>query len=190
MVNKEENKITLNYYEEKLEVIKFKAQYIDNKKNIILNCLIIFLPYFFSYFGHCLINFFQIDYLFPFIAEIIEELTVDSNDIFFDYTLFKNHTGSTIGGFLELITTNKTKKKLINLPENNYDYIICVDRICEMKEIKLNFNESLKNEIKLISIEHKIDNKEIDQYINEEMEIEKLFEDEKTDSIKKKKSSI
>ena len=89
MVNKEENKITLNYYEEKLEVIKFKAQYIDNKKNI---------------------NFFQIDYLFPFIAEIIEELTVDSNDIFFDYTLFKNHTGSTIGGFLELITINKIKK--------------------------------------------------------------------------------
>ena len=82
------------------------------------------------------INYFQIDYLFPYISEIVEELVVESNDPFSDYSLFEKHSGFTIGGFLELIIINKIKNGLIMLQDGGYDNIICVDRINEMKEIK------------------------------------------------------
>ena len=95
------------------------------------------------------INYFKIDYLFPYISEIVEELALNSNDMFFDYSLFENHTGSTIGGFLELIAINKIKNNVIMLPQGGFDCIICVDRINEMTEIKLRMNDVLKNEIKL-----------------------------------------
>ena len=54
---------------------------------------------------------FQIDYAFSLISEIIEEMALESNDLFFDNGIYKEHTGSTIGGYFELITIDKIKKK-------------------------------------------------------------------------------
>ena len=116
------------------------------------------------------INYFQIDYLFPYISEIIEELAAESNDLFFDCSLFGSHTGSTIGGFLELITINKIKKGLITLPDGGYDNIICVDRINEMKEIKYRLDGILSGKNQLNNPNEIINNKII-QNLNEEMEI-------------------
>ena len=55
---------------------------------------------------------FQIDYAFSLISEIIEEMALESNDLFFDNGIYKEHTGITIGGYFELITIDKIKKKL------------------------------------------------------------------------------
>jgi hypothetical protein len=61
--------------------------------------------------GEMPVNKFQIDYSFIFISEIIDEMALESNDSFFDNGIYKGHTGSTIGGYFELITIDKIKKK-------------------------------------------------------------------------------
>lgn len=131
------------------------------------------------------INYFQIDYLFPYISEIVEELAAESNDLFFDCSLFGNHTGSTIGGFLELIIINKIKKGLITLPDGGHDNTICVDRINEMKEIKYRLDGILSGKNQLNNL-NKINNNKIIQNLNEEMAIENLFENEISAFSKKK----
>ena len=121
------------------------------------------------------INYFQIDYLFIYMAEIIEDLAIRVNDIFFTNLLYKNHTGSTIGGFLELITIDKIKNKVISLPNGNIDYFICVDRINEMKEIKPKMNELLSNKLKLLELDNdKINNPQSSEDINN-IKIKDLF---------------
>jgi energy-coupling factor transporter ATP-binding protein EcfA2 len=114
------------------------------------------------------ILYFEIKYIFPYISEIIDDLTLDANDIFFDCSLYKDHTNSTIGGFLELTSINKIQKKFISLPNGGYDYILQVDKINEMKEIKPKFNDILNNKLALINIKEvqkRKDNEE-DESIN------------------------
>ena len=93
---------------------------------------------------------FQIDYSFSYISEIIEEMALESNDSFFDNGIYKEHTGSTIGGYFELIAIDKIKKKLLALPNNNFEYIINVDRINEMNMIKLTMGNIINNNLQLI----------------------------------------
>jgi hypothetical protein len=93
---------------------------------------------------------FQIDYAFSLISEIIEEMALESNDLFFDNGIYKEHTGSTIGGYFELIAIDKIKKKIISLPNNNFEYIINTDRINEMNIIKLRLSNLINNNLEIL----------------------------------------
>ena len=97
------------------------------------------------------INYFQIDYLFIYVSEIVEELILKANESFFKKTLYKEHTGATIGGFFELITINQIENNFLELPEGKIDFIIRMDRINEMREVKPRIKELLSNELKLLS---------------------------------------
>ena len=124
------------------------------------------------------ITHFKIKYAFSYISQIIEEMVLDLNDLFFDNNIYQKHTGATIGGFFELVTIDKIKKKLIKLPNDNYNYIINVDRINEMKQIKLTINELLNNEIQIIKTNEGNNIKNSYLKIGEEMNKETLFENE------------
>ena len=56
------------------------------------------------------ITHFKIKYAFSYISQIIEEMVLDLNDLFFDNNIYQKHTGATIGGFFELVTIDKIKK--------------------------------------------------------------------------------
>ena len=88
---------------------------------------------------------FQIDYSFSMISEIIEEMALESNDLFFDNGIYKVHTDSTIESYFKLIAIDKIKKKLLTLPNNNYEYIINVDKINEMNVIKLRVSDLIND---------------------------------------------
>lgn len=113
---------------------------------------------------------FKIDYAFSYISEIIEEMAIESNDSFFDNGIYKEHTGSTIGGYFELIVIDKIKKKnILTLPNNNYEYIIRVDKINEMNVITMKMSNLIDNNLELLK---KINSKENNHnYNNTEKEI-------------------
>lgn len=110
--------------------------------------------------GEMPVNKFQIDYSFIFISEIIEEMALESNDSFFDNGIYKGHTGSTIGGYFELIAIDKIKKKILTLPNNNFEYIINVDKINEMNKIKLRMSDLIDNNLQIL--------KEMEENISQE----------------------
>ena len=113
---------------------------------------------------------FKIDYAFSYISEIIEEMAIESNDSFFDDGIYKEHTGSTIGGYFELIVIDKIKKKnILTLPNNNYEYIIRVDKINEMNVITMKMSNLIDNNLELLK---EINSKENNRnYNNTEKEI-------------------
>lgn len=118
---------------------------------------------------------FKIDYLFSLISEIIGEMALESNDLFFDNGIYKEHSGSTIGGYFELVAIEKIKKNILILPNNHYEYIINVDKINEMNKIKLNINHLIKNKIELSKEMKEIKQKENSNILenNENINIEK-----------------
>jgi len=139
--------------------------------------------------GEMPVNKFQIDYSFIFISEIIDEMALESNDSFFDNGIYKGHTGSTIGGYFELITIDKIKKKILALPNNNFEYIINVDKINEMNKIKLRMSDLIDNNLQIlkemeenISLENNLLNN--NENINTEKSINPLGkEDDKKEDI-------
>ena len=95
--------------------------------------------------GNKTVKYFKINYLFPYLEEIIEALKFEEQEKFFTDGLFVNHTGSTIGGFFELIANEYIKKNKIKLPEGGNYFELRVDRICDMTEIKPKLFECIKN---------------------------------------------
>jgi len=91
------------------------------------------------------VKYFKINYLFPYLEEIIEDLKFKEQEKFFTDGLFVNHTGSTIGGFFELIANEHIKKNKIKLPGGGNHFELRVDRICDMTEIKPKLFECIKN---------------------------------------------
>ena len=111
-------------------------------------------------------KYFKIEYLFPFLIEIFEELINEKQNKFFTDGLFIKHTDSTVGGFFELVSIDAIRKKKITLPNNQMQTILRVSKICNMDEIKptlykyieSTFNEKEKGEEKKkIEDENKMD---------------------------------
>ena len=81
-------------------------------------------------------NYFKMTYLFPFLSEIFGELMTEPQKNFFIKGLFTSHTGSTVGGFFELVAINAIKNKKITLPNGPIQNSLQVSKICNMDEIK------------------------------------------------------
>ena len=128
------------------------------------------------------VKYFKINYLFPYLEEIIESLKFEEQEKFFTDGLFVNHTGSTIGGFFELIANEYIKKNKIKLPEGGNHYELRVDRICDMTEIKPKLFECIKN--MLSENEKKLSDKEDIRMVIESDDKENMAYDKLIDSSK------
>ena len=89
-------------------------------------------------------KYFKLSYLFPFLSEIFEDWEYQLQNTFFKEGLFKKHTGSTIGGFFELVAIEAIKaQQKIKLPDYPIQNIIRVSKICDMDEIRPTLSENI-----------------------------------------------
>ena len=125
----------INLYPLKLFIFQFYSE--QNEENIIL----------YNNEDLSSVKFFKVSYLFPFMEEIIEDIEMEEQNKFFTNGLFKSHTGSTIGGFFELVAIKAIKDKALKLPGIDNHYELRVARICDMNHIKPKISEYIKNSI-------------------------------------------
>ena len=92
-------------------------------------------------------KYFKVSFLFPYMEEIIEGVEMEEQKKFFNDGLYKKHTGSTIGGFFELVTIQSIKENNLKLPGVDNHHELRVARICDMSEIKPTLSEYIKNVI-------------------------------------------
>ena len=130
-------------------------------------------------------KYFKMNYLFSFLFEVFEELISKVQKKFFTNGLFLDHTGSTIGGFFELVSIDAIKNKLIHLPNGPIQNILRVTKICNMDEIKPTLYQKIasmfiKEKTELENDKMEVEETEIgENEITEKSEIggnEKLFE--------------
>ena len=86
---------------------------------------------------------------------------------FFKEGLFTKHTGSTIGGFFELVAIEAIKaQQKIKLPEYPIQNIIRVSKICDMDEIRPTLSENITkmfdDKMKKMEIEDELVSKKIE----------------------------
>ena len=128
---------------------------------------IIPLKYFTFHFSK---DTFIYEYSYKFIEEVVNEIIdIDVNNYFIKrYDI--NHTGYTTADYFEMAVILAIQNQKLQLPknQNSQNLIIKIDEIVKMKDIVLNFYETLYNKIKHYDIkEEKYNLDEINSEINQ-----------------------
>ena len=133
-------------------------------------------------------KYFKVSFLFPYMEEILEELELGEQKKFFTQGLYKKHTGSTIGGFFELVTIQAIIENNLKLPDYENRQEIRVSRICDMSEIKPKLFQYIKSVIsdnKIIN-DQKDNKMEVDTYDNIDYNKNNSIYDSLDEKIKEK----
>ena len=93
-------------------------------------------------------NYFSINYNFPYINEIINEIINTHLQEFFQYQRKNEHFGSASSDFFELFSGKSIKDGVLKLPESSDPVCVKVNEIVEMKEfIKSSLDDLMKKKI-------------------------------------------
>ena len=120
-------------------------------------------------------NYFSINYSFPYMNEIVNEIIDTHLEEFYKYNRKKDHSGSASSDFFELFSGKSIKIGKLELPESKNSVCIKVTEILEMKEFSSNSLDYLiKDEIysnlttyRVKKDDFKIENKNINQELEE-----------------------
>ena len=93
-------------------------------------------------------DYFLINYNFPFMSEVINEIINTHIEEFYKYKRNGEHSGSASSDFFELFSGKSIKNGILKLPESENCVCIKVNEIVEMKEFsKSNLDDLIKSEI-------------------------------------------
>ena len=90
-------------------------------------------------------NYFIINYSFPFMNEIVNDIIDTHLEEFYQFKRKDEHTGSANADFFELFSGKSLKNRILQLPESQNTICIKVKEIVEMKEFSKNEFENLIN---------------------------------------------
>ena len=93
-------------------------------------------------------HYFSINYNFPYMSEIVNEIINTHLEEFYQFKRKKELSGSSSSGFFELFSGKSIKDGRLKLPELNDPVYVKVNEIVEMKEfIKSSLDNLIKNKI-------------------------------------------
>ena len=90
---------------------------------------------------------FSINYNFPYMDDIVNEIIDTHLEDFYKYKTNKDHSGSSSSDFFELFSGKSIKVGKLELPESEGLTCIKVNEIVEMKEFSDSLGNLIKNEI-------------------------------------------
>ena len=120
-------------------------------------------------------NTFTINYSFPYMCEIINDIIDQHLEKYYEYKLNDEHSGSANSDFFELFSGKSLKTGILELPESKNSICIRVNEIVEMKEFSRTEKDNLiQNEIyssveqlRVKKDDFKGENKEINEELND-----------------------
>ena len=120
-------------------------------------------------------NHFIINYSFPYMNEIVNDIINTHLEDFYKYKLNNEHSGYASADFFELFSGKSLKKGILKLPESDNPTCLKVKEIVKMNEFSINELEPINNKFYLELNEEDVKKEDFPKKIANELEERNLL---------------